>query len=92
MTQARWPSSVVAARSVSARRASVVAARSTCAERAVGPRQRLLDVRFGVADQLAEERQGAADDLGVDGRAGGRPWVIVAIVEPTSRRSQRDGE
>ena len=60
-------------------------------QRAIGPRQRLLDVRLGVADQL---RRGAA------GRAaatvGSRPrrrstWVIVAIVEPTRRRSQRDG-
>ena len=34
-------------------------------QRAVGPRERLLDVRLGVADELAEERERACRDVGV---------------------------
>ncbi len=52
-----------AARFVWARRAVVVAAASTLGERAVGPRQGLLDVRFGVAHQLVEQRQGVARQI-----------------------------
>ena len=43
--------------------------RSTTVERAVRPRQRLLDVRLGVAHQLGEERQGVPGDAPDRGRA-----------------------
>jgi hypothetical protein len=71
-------------------RASVVTARSTCAMDRYAHRQRLLDIGLGVAHQLAEQRQRVTRHA----RSRPRRWStcgIVAIVDPTSRRSQRDG-
>ena len=91
MTQARWPSSCVAARSVSAWSAATVAGHVDDRQRSVGPSEGLLDVRLGVAHELAEEREGVSGDLWLT-TAATSTAVMVAIVEPTSRRSQRDGE
>ena len=65
MTQARWPSPVVAASSVWARRAAVVAVAVELGERAIRPRQCLLDVRLGVAHELVEEAERARGELGI---------------------------
>ena len=64
-TQARWPSAVATARSVSARRAAVVGVAVDRRQRAIRPREGLLDVRLGVAHQLAEQRQGLVRDTRV---------------------------
>jgi hypothetical protein len=60
-------------------------------QRAIRPRQRLLDVRGGT---LAHELpRGAGHRPARPGAARGvRAWVIVAIVEPMSRRSHGEGE
>ena len=72
MTQARWPSSVAAAVAASCGAQPSVAARSTWRQRAVGPRERLLDVRLGVADQLGEEGEAVRGDARVAARRRGR--------------------
>ena len=48
----------------------------------------------GVASPMRSrgEREAVADDLRACGRRRGRRAAVVAIVEPTRRRSQRDGE
>ena len=73
MTQARWPSSVATAMSVSASSAVVVASRSRARERAVRPRERLLDVGLGVTDEPTEELQRLARQVRV---AAGPPVAV----------------
>ena len=64
-TQARWPSSSRAARSVWSRSSATVASRSTARSERYAHDERLLDVGLGVAHQAGEERQGVARDADV---------------------------
>ena len=92
-THARWPSSLLArGLRLRARGRAVVASTVHERHRAIGPRQRLLDVGLGVADQRARGAQGPCRRRRARARRCGSTNGIVAIVEPTSRRSQRDGE
>ena len=83
MTQARWPSSVaggalgLVAEGRFGRRAI------DDGQRPVGPREGLLDVRLGVAHELAEERQGVDGDLRV---------AAAAPVDVGHRRDRRADE
>jgi hypothetical protein len=70
----------------SARRNARRRAGSTSCQSA-GPGERLLDVRLGVADEMV--RSGNAPGGHVAGAPPSGRRGIVAIVEPTSRRSQR---
>ena len=59
-------------RSVSASRARPSWRRVERGERAIRPRERLLDVRLGVAHELREERQGARGEVRDRGRSAAR--------------------
>ena len=86
MTHARWPSRVRRRRGRPRRRsAAVVAAGSTLRQRAVRPREGLLDVGLRVADQLAQERRARSDDVRP---AAGAP---VAVGHRGDRRRRRAG-
>ena len=65
MTQARWPSAVAGGALGLVAEGRLGGRRVDDGQRPIGPRQRLLHVRLGVAHQLAEERQGVRGDLGI---------------------------
>ena len=64
-TQARWPSDSRAARSASARAEPGDGVAIDERQAAEGPRQGLLDVGLGVADELADEFQAMPRDVGL---------------------------
>ena len=90
-TQARWPSSLAAALvrlalDEGGRRGGIDEH-----QRAQRPGERLLDIRLGVADEVADEPEAVDGDSGVAARRRSTKGS-VAIVEPTRRRSHSDGE
>ena len=72
ITQARWPSSVATARAVSLRQGRRRRLEVDRRERAVGPGQRFLDVRLGVADERGRGAPARGGRVSASGRGDDR--------------------